>query len=73
MAPSSPFAERRIDALAFDANRLSHHSDNSHRSLLDDDVSFMNELAEEILERDRARMRIEVIRIVSFICAVLSW
>jgi hypothetical protein len=41
--------------------------------LLDGDVSLMSEVAEGILARDRKRMRAYVIRIVSFICAVLSW
>jgi hypothetical protein len=48
-------------------------SQNSHRSFLDDDVDFMNEVAEEVVERDRKRMRREVIRWLSFVCAVLSW
>jgi hypothetical protein len=41
--------------------------------LLDDDVSLMSELADGIIQRDRTRMRREVIRTVGFICAVLSW
>ena len=48
-------------------------SQESHRSLLDDDVDLMSEVAEGILERDRQRMRREVLRWMSFVCAVLSW
>jgi hypothetical protein len=64
-----------IDRLDFDANRGTIRSDSSRggRSLLDDDVDFMDEVAEGILERDRQRMRREVIRTLSFVCAVLSW
>ncbi len=65
-----------IGRLDFDANRgtvRSNASRDTGRSLLDDDVDFMSEVAEGILERDRQRMRREVIRTLSFVCAVLSW
>jgi hypothetical protein len=48
-------------------------SQESHRSFLDDDVDFMSEVAEAVLERNRKRMQREVIRWLSFVCAVLSW
>jgi hypothetical protein len=65
-----------IGRLDFDANRSTVRSNASRdtgRSLLDEDVDFMEEVAEGILERDRQRMRREVIRTLSFVCAVLSW
>jgi hypothetical protein len=65
-----------IDRLDFDSNRGTVRSGSSRdagRSLLDEDVDFMEEIAEGILERDRQRMRREVVRILSFVCAVLSW
>ena len=33
----------------------------------------MGQVAQEIIERDRLRMRREFIRVMSFVCAVLSW
>jgi hypothetical protein len=65
-----------IGRLDFDANRgtvRSNASRDTGRTLLDEDVDFMEEVAEGILERDRQRMRREVIRTLSFVCAVLSW
>lgn len=75
MAPASQPAESTIDALEFDPDRprRSNSSRESHRRLLDDDVDFMGEVAEDILQRDRRRMRVEFIRIASFVCAVLCW
>ncbi|ETN41730.1 uncharacterized protein HMPREF1541_03666 [Cyphellophora europaea CBS 101466] len=67
----SPSADGQIRTLDFDANRTVRARD-SQRSLLDDDVDFMAEVAEGIIERDRIRMRREVMRVISFICAVLS-
>lgn len=67
-----PPAAGHIRSLDFDANH-SVRSRDSQRSLLDDDVDFMAEVASDIIERDRKRMRTEVMRVVSFTCAVLSW
>jgi len=73
---------REIDRLDFDANRTpnrkngtvrSHASRETGRSLLDEHVDFMDEVAEGMLDRDRQRMRREVMRSLSFVCAVLSW
>ncbi|KAL9625177.1 MAG: hypothetical protein Q9160_000579 [Pyrenula sp. 1 TL-2023] len=60
----------QIDARDFD----SHRTPTSHEGqrLLDDDVDIWNEAAAGILERDRRKMRREIIRIFSFICAILS-
>ena len=35
--------------------------------------SFFEQVAEGIQERDRARMKQEVVRYGSFVCAILSW
>ena len=69
----SPPAYQHIRSLDFDANQTVRSHDSGHRSLLDDDVDFMAEVADGIIERDRERMRREVLRVISFICAVLSW
>ena len=75
MAPASPSDEARIDTLDFDPSRSvrSKASRDSHRNLLDDDADFMAEVAEDILQRDRRRMRLQATRVASFVCAVLSW
>ena len=76
MAPVPPSSnERQIDAIEFDPSRSIQSTDSrdTQRSLLDDDVSFMSEVARGILQKDRRRMRGEVTRIASFACAVLSW
>ena len=80
MADSNPRTDSdgnpHIGRLDFDANRgtvQSNASRHAGRSLLDEDVDFMSEVAEGILERDRQRMRREVIRTLSLVCAVLSW
>lgn len=65
-----------IGRLDFDANRgtvRSKASRDTGRSLLDEDVDFLEEVADAILDRDRQQMRREVIRTLSFVCAVLSW
>lgn len=69
----SPPGEGHIDAREFDRQRTVHTRTSRDRSLLDDDVSFMNELAQGIIDRDRRQMRREVTRIVSFAVAVLCW
>ena len=33
----------------------------------------MDQVAQGIIERDRIKMRREVTRVLSFVCAVLSW
>ncbi|KIY04165.1 uncharacterized protein Z520_00857 [Fonsecaea multimorphosa CBS 102226] len=69
MPPSDP----RIAALDFDANRKRGRRSSGSRSRIDDDdFDFMGQVAQEIIERDRIAMRREVIRILSFVCAVLS-
>ena len=64
-----------IETREFDANRSlrSHISQNHDRSLLDDDVDFMGEVARGIIDRDRRRMKREFTRTISFVVAVLSW
>lgn len=77
MAPLPPpnEAQGHIEAREYDANRSlqSHLSRNHDRSLLDDDVSFMGEVARGIIDRDRRRMKRQVTKIASFVVAVLSW
>lgn len=73
MTRSPPAAGQHIGSLDYDANQTVRSRDSSHRSFLDDDVDFMAEVADGIIERDRERMRREVLRVISFICAVLSW
>jgi hypothetical protein len=73
MAPSSLPASPVIKTLDFDANRIAQPHASGHRSLLDDDVSLMSEVAEGIIARDRQLIRAQFIRTCSFICAVLSW
>ncbi|KAJ9604390.1 putative monocarboxylate transporter mch1 [Cladophialophora chaetospira] len=70
MAPTNP----GIHALDFDANRRRRRrsSDSSQPRPGDDDFDFMGQVTEEIIERDRARMRREVKRVLSFASAVLS-
>ncbi len=71
MAPTNT----AIHALDFDANRRRRRrsSGSSRPRPGDDDFDFMGRVAEEIIERDRIRMRREVIRVLSFASAVLSW
>lgn len=68
--PQLDDTEAHIDARDFEPNRNTRSHD---RSLLDDDVSFMNEVAQGIIDRDRQKMRREVTRIASFVVAVLCW
>ncbi|KAJ4507884.1 putative monocarboxylate transporter mch1 [Exophiala dermatitidis] len=80
MAPSSPASIPRITALDFDANRRHrrhsresgrHSRESGRRTFGDEDFDFMGEVAQEIIERDRRKMRREVVRVLSFVCAVL--
>jgi hypothetical protein len=73
MAPNSPPTSPVIKTLDFDANRTAQSHPPGHRSLLDDDVSLMSEVAEGIIARDRQWIQTQFIRTCSFICAVLSW
>ena len=47
--------------------------DGSARRYIDDDASFMSDVVDGIIERDRRKMKRELIRWFSFFCAVLSW
>lgn len=69
--PAERSSSPHIDARDFDAHRNS--AGHEGRRLLDDDVDFWNETTEGILERDRRKMRREMIRIFSFVCAIVSW
>lgn len=74
MAPRSPDSDEdnQIDAREFYPSRQ-HDQNGQARHFLSDDVSFMNEVAQEIVERDRRMMRRQVTRIASFVCAVFNW
>lgn len=74
MTPHSPDSDdsNHIDVREFTPSRQ-HDQHGQSRHLLSDDVSFMNEVAQEIVERDRRMMRRQVTRIASFVCAVLNW
>jgi hypothetical protein len=71
MAPANP----QINSLDFDSNRVRRRSGSSGSRPRpgDDDFDFMGQVAQEIVERDRARMRREVVRALSFAVAVLAW
>ena len=69
-----------IDKLDFDSNRKppsalqeSFHSSASEPSgLLRDDESFVSNIVDGVIERDRRRMRRHVVKYASFVSAVLS-
>lgn len=74
MAPTSPTFNPRITSLDFDANRSRRRrSSGSGRRPGDDGYDFMDQVAQGIIEQDRLKMRREVTRVLSFVCAVLSW
>ncbi|KIW21488.1 hypothetical protein PV08_02068 [Exophiala spinifera] len=68
-----PTPNPRITSLDFDSHRKRRRqSAGSRPSIGDDDFDFMGQVAEEIIERDRIRMRREVVRVMSFVCAILN-
>lgn len=75
MAPTPTTSVPRITALDFDTQRRHRRrsSGGSRPRPGDEDFDFMGQVAEGIIERDRARMRREFIRVMSFVSAVLSW
>ncbi|KIX08348.1 uncharacterized protein Z518_03004 [Rhinocladiella mackenziei CBS 650.93] len=71
MAPTT--FNPRLTALDFDSNRRRRRRSHGSRPAIgDDDFDFMGQVAEGIIERDRIRMRREVTRVLSFVCAILS-
>ena len=69
-----------IDKLDFDNNRihpqssLDGDSDASKPSgLLGDDESLLSDVVEGVIERDRMRMQVIVLKYLSFSVAVLNW
>jgi len=76
MAPTSPTFNPRITSLDFEINRNRRRRRRSSGSELrpgDDGYDFMAQVAQGIIEQDRVKMRREVTRVMSFVCAVLSW
>lgn len=68
------------DKRDFDANRPllrdgSPDNENcgSGRRFLDDDESFMNDVVDGIIERDRKSLQRSIVKAFSFFCAILSW
>lgn len=64
-----------IGKLDFDAHRQpTNDSDSSSPSgLLDDSSSFISNVAQGVVRRDRRTMQLAVVRYLSFACAMLSW
>ena len=75
---SSPSAQPTIDKLDFDSNRRPpstvDHSSNpsSPAGLLRDDESFFSNVVDGAIERDRQKLRRNVLRYASFASAILS-
>jgi hypothetical protein len=48
-------------------------SSGSRRRFLDEDEDFFSDVVDDIVERDRKRLKRELVKGFSFFCAVLSW
>ena len=67
-----------IDKLDFDHHRKPPPpSDGSDASgpggLLRDDESFLSNVLDGVIERDRQKLRRSIIKYASFVCAILCW
>lgn len=64
-----------IDKLDFDNNRQppSTTDGSDAGGLLRDDESFLSNVVEGVIERDRRKLRRQVIKYLSFVSAILSW
>jgi hypothetical protein len=67
-----------IDKLDFDSHRKPASTYDESRAssphgLLRDDESLLSNVVEGIIERDRRKMKREVVKYLSFACAILSW
>ncbi|CAF9925885.1 Putative monocarboxylate transporter mch1 [Imshaugia aleurites] len=75
---SSPPSSPHIDKLDFDSNRrpqTSHdslHSSGPSGHLLRDDESFFSNIVDGVIERDRRKMRRQVLKYASFASAILN-
>ncbi|KAL6719456.1 putative monocarboxylate transporter mch1 [Lecanora helva] len=75
---SSTSGERRIDTLDFDSNRrtpsttLDSSKPSSPNGLLRDDESFFSDVVEGAVERDRRKMRRQILKYASFANAILN-
>lgn len=68
----------RIDKLDFDSHRkpastYDGSGASSPQGLLRDDESLLSNVVDGIIERDRWKMKREVVKYLSFACAILSW
>ena len=71
---SSSRSVQGIDKLDFDDNRRCSSTEGSDAGgLLRDDESLLSNVVEGVLERDRRKMRRQVMKYVSFVSAILSW
>lgn len=48
-------------------------SSGSGRRFLDEDEDFFSDVVDDIVERDRKRLKRELVKGFSFFCAILSW
>lgn len=77
-SPSRSF-NGHIDKLDFDENRKKpssarNGSDQSGPSgLLRDDDSFLSDVVDGVIERDRRKMKRLVAKYLSFACAIVNW
>lgn len=72
-----------IDKLDFDHHRKppppsqgSHHEGSHHEGsggLLRDDESLLSNILDGVIERDRRKLRRNIIKYASFLCAILCW
>ena len=72
-----------IDKRDFDANKpllrdsspdeCDSSGSGSGRRFLDEDEDFMSDVVDGIIERDRRKLKREIVKGFSFFCAVLSW
>jgi len=75
---SSHARSGHIDKLDFDRHRkpastYEGSGASSPHGLLRDDERLLSNVVEGIIERDRRKMKREVVKYLSFACAILSW
>lgn len=67
-----------IDRLDFDHHRKppSSNAGSEHSApggLLADDESFLSNILDGVIERDRRKLRQNIVKYASFACAILCW
>ena len=74
---SSSRSGNGIDKLGFDGNRQPPSTTRTEGSdpggILRDDESLLSNVVEGVIERDRRKMRRQMIKYPSFVSAILSW